>query len=100
MGNNNNNNNNNPLLVIYVDAKYANEETVAVFFFPDRGQMAQGGVLSPPTLPHQWSVYYLLTPGPFNYPPAVTESQLQLLIGSLLGKHSTSPQATYQNLLQ
>lgn len=30
----------------------------------------------------------------------VTEFQLQLLLGSLLSEKSTSPEATYQNLLQ
>lgn len=72
---------NKTLLVMYVDAKYANEETVA------------GGFLVLSSHPSQCSVY--IPP----HPPTVTEPQLQLLIGSLLGHKSTPPQASYQKLL-
>lgn len=81
---------------MHVDAKYANEETCC------GGQITVNGSgwCSPSSLPNGLSI----TSSPLApltiLPPTVTESQLQLLIGSLLGKKSTSPQATYQNLLQ
>lgn len=99
---------------MYVDAEYANEETVAGgFFFSDGGQITVNGsgwcshppctppsglsITSPPLAP--LTILHPPTP-PHPTPPTVTESQLQLLIGSLLGEKSTSPQATYQKLLQ
>lgn len=91
---------------MYVDAEYANEETVAVFFFfSDGGQITVNGSgwCSPPAPPSGLSITSSpLAPltAPHPPPPTVTESQLQLLVGSLLGKKSTSPQATYQKLLQ
>lgn len=41
-----------------------------VFFFSDGGQITVNGSgwCSPPLHPTQWSVYYLPTPGPSNYP--------------------------------
>lgn len=87
---------------MYVDAEYANEETVAgVFFFSDGGQITVNGSgwCVPPTLtpPHAPPSGLSITSSPLApltilHPhPTVTESQLQLLIGSLLGEKVDFP---------